>query len=251
MTSMGAALEQPQAFNDATDSLSSPFEKHFEETPESNLAGDIAGPLYTTECSVPDEVQPPDGKPGNPRKVDLYMGPFWLRGAMKYLKIEGEEEYDLFLTEYNNAEILHRRSPGTFTHRPSCLQKWGSTKNTQQFNAESTPEMTRQFASSFPGEVWGWWFNMQPQGRVIRNGNAAVTPPGKKLQSLTLTPPAKREKLWKWGLKGWVSLLVALKWWYLSIAALEAGEQESARMDWKLAVQEMRATFTVLIGKDK
>ncbi|KAL0580167.1 SERTA domain-containing protein 3 [Marasmius crinis-equi] len=206
------------------------------------------------ECLADDKEQPIEEKPGKVRKVTLLVRPPWLKSAMKCLGIEGEEEYNLFLEEYGVAETKHgvAEAPGnTFTHRPPCIIEWSKGDYIQAFDRRATPEITREFALHFPGQVWAWWFNIQPQGRVVRKGNTAVPPTGNRLQSLNKTLPPMRKKLWKWGMKGWVSLIVALRWWYLSIPLLESAEQEGMKAEWRLAVQEMRATLTVLISKDE
>ncbi|KAL0570165.1 hypothetical protein V5O48_011797 [Marasmius crinis-equi] len=256
MESRRTPLKLPRDSSDASDVPPYPLEQGYSEVsdlkPFLEAVEELDGDQSLPERFVSYQDLPAEDRPPSKRSVTLKLppGPFWLVPAMQYLKINGEEQYNAFLKEYGAAEAL-RMPTGTFSFRPQRIADWASDKNVHRFDEKGSPEMTREFALSFPAEVWTWWFNIQPQGRVLRKGKTAQPPEGKRLRPLTETPPDKRVKLRKWGLKGWVSIFVALKWWNLSIAAVEKSDQEDMETDWRLAVEEMRATFTVLTSNDK
>ncbi|KAG7089042.1 hypothetical protein E1B28_010752 [Marasmius oreades] len=180
---------------------------------------DNSGPM-----AMPEEAEPSPPTPG----VD------WIEAAQKYLKIDGNVEYNQFVQVWAATERNKTVTKHGITHRPVAVQRWMNTKGVKRFSSDNDPTIDGDFGTSFPALVWKWWFSIQPKKRG--------SPVGKSLPQYK----GQWRTLDRWGEDGWVVLLAALKWWWLSIGKFESAKQVEAKSDWGTALQEMKDTFTAV-----
>ena len=155
----------------------------------------------------------------------------WVKAALLYLRCS-IVKYDTFLDEWAEIESKKKPSQKGLFHAPEIIKKW--RKTTDIFTESSTPAMTKAFTLSFPGEVRKWWRSLQPKWR---DG-----PVDNRLLPLT-TIDGSWYLLDRWGLGGWVLLLTAMKWWWISACKLDPPDQEQSKKEWNGILEEMELTF--------
>ncbi|KAL0064987.1 hypothetical protein AAF712_007978 [Marasmius tenuissimus] len=195
----------------------------------------------STVTSQPNQISsdPPSpvidsaGKPTTPPLAVPDNAPSWLEPAFNFLNINAAPQYNALLGYWVETEAVMKTERG-FSALPAWGKSWVGLKMEKRFMNESNPVMSREFALSFPDKVWSWWFKLQPKWRG--------SPVNKRLLIKGM-----ENKNWSTlnhrGRKGWIIILVSLKWWWESIQVLEDNEKQAAKDDWLLAVEEMTATF--------
>ncbi|KAL0061548.1 hypothetical protein AAF712_011635 [Marasmius tenuissimus] len=190
-----------------------------------------------TEATAPPLTQKPL-PPTDPAPTP--DGPSWLQWALQYVAIDGIPSYDEFLREWAKAEAIAKPTHYGIVKRPAELEDWVNRPSmASRFETERDPKFTTEFALTFPEKVQKWWISRQPAARVANASNRLPAPEG-------LFPLLDR-----WGKHAWVVIFVALKWWWQAIPKLSEGDQERAREQWKVVMEEMKVTFEHIVAQKK
>ncbi|KAJ3900221.1 hypothetical protein F5879DRAFT_809589, partial [Lentinula edodes] len=119
-------------------------------------------------------------------------------------------------------------------NRPTLLSKWISKK--RYTSKGNDPNVTEQCGEDFIKHVQKWWTSLQPEWRVMGSRNL---PP----DSVTHD---QWEKLDKYGINGWFSILVCLKWWGTNIQSPLTENKTGEMRDWLDMIEDVRYMMEVL-----
>ncbi|KAL0579569.1 hypothetical protein V5O48_002449 [Marasmius crinis-equi] len=166
--------------------------------------------------------------------VGLSTGRNWVLLALYYLNDDLDDLSDVYRTlvrRWIGIEIGREESSQGFpsnTLRPVEVDKWLKKKVESRFTCRTAPVLDQAFAHDFPPKFRAWWDSLQPASRrPVPEG----TPDPSRADNI---PLRKLKSLDKWGVRGWVVLLVCIKWYGLSILTLQDGERDVAKTGWNL-----------------
>ncbi|KAJ8093721.1 hypothetical protein PM082_009581 [Marasmius tenuissimus] len=201
-----------------------------------------APPPTPAPAIVPDVPTPPlthdPLTPTSPAQTSAE--PSWLQWALLYVAIEGIPSYDGFLKAWKKAEAVASPTVHGIVKRPVELENWVKRPSmASRFETERDPKFTTAFALTFPDIVQTWWFGRQPAWRGPDASNRLPAPHG------------PFPMLDRWGINRWVVIFVALKWWWQAISQLDEGDRTGAREQWKVVMEEMKATFEHIVARKK
>ncbi|KAJ3730229.1 hypothetical protein C8R42DRAFT_568162 [Lentinula raphanica] len=159
----------------------------------------------------------------------------WLPDAFAYVNVDlGVEFKNLVFSWIALKRTSHWKSSSkvqlSHIKRPTLLAQWVNKKRYKTSGNE--PKVEEECGVGFKADVKEWWTSLQPKWRqgVLR----------KQLSSLNSVPRDQWKQLDKFGINGWFSILVCLKWWGMNLLAQTKESRAEGMQEWLEMIEDVR-----------
>ncbi|KAJ3709814.1 hypothetical protein C8R42DRAFT_649115 [Lentinula raphanica] len=169
----------------------------------------------------------------------------WLPKAFDYVNVDLGPDFANLVSSWIELERSSQwktdgqvRLPST--NRPPLLSEWVHKKRYN--SSRNEPNLMEQCGEDFALNVKNWWTSLQPEWKRGMEGGKVNT-----VSPELVTSRKEWENLDKYGINGWFSVLVCLKWWGMNLQG-QVTEVKAQRMpEWLKMVNEVQDAMKALI----